>query len=391
MRAAFQIALKDLRLRIRDRSAVIIGVIAPLVLAFIFNLVFGGAFTPSEGLDISYGIVDEDRGDITVAFSEGFAQSGQFEVGGYNSRADAEQAIEDGTIDAFFHFEPGFTQEVLAGGSPQIAVVGDVDSPTSTQIAASIAEGFSISLRTSTLALTTAAALSGSLITPDFIASVSDPTTALGSFSIADLSADTKQLDPTTYFAAGMAAFFLFFTVQYGVLGLLEEERDGTMARLLAAPISRSAVVSGKAILSFLLGLIATTILIVSTALLMGAEWGHPLGVALLAIAGVLSAVGIMGFVAALAKSPEGAGNLGAIIAVILGMLGGVFFPIGQGDDFLSNLTFITPHAWFMRGLAQLSGDASWTEALPAVGAIMLFAVVTGGAAWTMLSRRMRT
>lgn len=107
-------------------------------------------------------------------------------------------------------------------------------------------------------------------------------------------------------------------------------------------------------------------------------------------IAGVLAAVGIMGLIAAVAKTPEGAGNLGAIIAVTLGMLGGIFFPIGQGDDLLSKLTFLTPHAWFMRGLGELAGDASWTAALPAVGAILIFAIVCGSIAWVLLMRRIR-
>jgi ABC-2 type transport system permease protein len=102
----------------------------------------------------------------------------------------------------------------------------------------------------------------------------------------------------------------------------------------------------------------------------------------------VLSAVGIMGLVAAVAKTPEGAGNLGAIIAVILGMLGGVFFQLGSGDDLLSRLTLITPHAWFMEGLASLADGAPWTAALPAVGAIMVFALVTGAISWVLLRRR---
>ena len=114
------------------------------------------------------------------------------------------------------------------------------------------------------------------------------------------------------------------------------------------------------------------------------------MGVVLLTVAGVLSAVGIMGLVASAAKTPEGAGNLGAIIAVILGMLGGVFFPIGQGDDLLSKLTYLTPHAWFMRGLGDLASDAPWTAALPSVAAILVFALVTGALAWLLLMRRMR-
>jgi ABC-2 type transport system permease protein len=97
-----------------------------------------------------------------------------------------------------------------------------------------------------------------------------------------------------------------------------------------------------------------------------------------------------MGLVAAMARTPEGAGNLGAIIAVILGMLGGVFFQLGSGDDFLSRLTFITPHAWFMRGLADLADGAPWTAALPAAGAILVFAVSTGSVGWLLLRRRIR-
>jgi ABC-2 type transport system permease protein len=131
------------------------------------------------------------------------------------------------------------------------------------------------------------------------------------------------------------------------------------------------------------------TVLVVATSLLMDASWGAPLGVALLVVAGVLAAVGIMGLVAAITKTPEGAGNLGSIIAVILGMLGGTFFPIGATGGVLSALTYITPHAWFLRGLADLSSDAPWTAALPAAGAIMMFAVVTGLLAWLLLRRRL--
>jgi ABC-2 type transport system permease protein len=98
-----------------------------------------------------------------------------------------------------------------------------------------------------------------------------------------------------------------------------------------------------------------------------------------------------MGLVASVAKTPEGAGNLGSIIAVILGMLGGTFFPVGAGGGLLASLTYLTPHAWFMRGLADLSSGAPWTDALPATGAIMVFAVVTSLLAVVLLRRRLQT
>jgi ABC-2 type transport system permease protein len=148
-------------------------------------------------------------------------------------------------------------------------------------------------------------------------------------------------------------------------------------------------VVAGKAIMAFVLGVVAMTVLIVATTLLMDASWGSPLGVALLVVSGVLAAIGIMGLVASIAKTPEGAENLGAIIAVVLGMLGGTFFPIAASGGVLSYLTYLTPHAWFLLGLAELSSDAPWTAALPAVGVIMVFALVTGTISYFLLRKRL--
>jgi ABC-2 type transport system permease protein len=392
--AAAQIAVKDLKLRVRDRSAFIFGIVAPLVLAFVFNLVFGSVFD-ATGLGLEYGMVDLDQSEISQRFGavlEEVEADGILTIENYANEATAERAVEDDEIDAYYLIEEGFGEGVVTVGSPTIHVVGDIDAPTSTQIAASIAQQFSIGVEATQLGIATTAIVTSSQITPQFVGSLSgDPSSAAFSYRLEDVSAATKQLDGTTYFSAAMAIFFLFFTVQFGVLGLLEEERDGTLARLKAAPIGRLSVVGGKAILAFLLGVISMTTLVVATSVpfLLNADWGAPFGVALLVVAGVLSAVGIMGLVASAAKTPEGAGNMGAIIAVVLGMLGGVFFPLGQGDDLLSKLTLLTPHAWFMRGLADLADAAPWTAALPATGALLVFAGVTGSIGLFLLRRRL--
>lgn len=394
MPASLRIAVKDLRLRLRDRSAFILGILAPLVLSYIFFLVFGPA-TTGQGLGLEFGVVDQDRSEISMSFTsvlESAESEGIIELNVFDERAAADEGLEEGEVDAYFLIPQGLEQAVFSNQSATIDVIGDVDAPTSTQIAASFAERFSSGIAASQLAVVTAASVQGTQVTPDFVASLSqDPSAAGMNYVLTDQSATTKQLDAPTFFAAGMAVFFLFFTVQFGVTGLLEEDRDGTLARLMAAPIPRASVVAGKAIVSFLLGVISMAVLAVATSLLMDASWGAPFGVALLVVSGVLAAVGIMGLVASVAKTPEGAGNLGSIIAVILGMLGGTFFPIASSGGLLASLTYLTPHAWFMRGLADLSSGALWTEALPAVGAIMVFAVVTSLLAFLLLRRRLQT
>lgn len=391
MRSALLIAAKDLRLRVRDRSVFILGILTPLALSYIFYLVFGGAAT-GEGLSLQYGMVDEDRSDISSAFTavlEDAADEGVLELATFTDAGAADAALDDGDIDAYFHIPVGLSDAVLANEPGEIEVVGDVDAPTATSIAAAFAERFASGVASSQTAVATAAAMSGESVTPEFIAGLGqDPASAAMSFSFVDETAATKQVDASTFFAAGMAVFFLFFTVQFGVAGLLDEEREGTLPRLMTAPISRVSIVAGKAILSFLLGVVAMVVLVIGTTLLMGANWGAPLGVAVLILAGVLAATGIMGLVAAFAKTPEGAGNLGSIVAVILGMLGGTFFPIASTGGFLAALTYLTPHAWFMRGLANLGSNAPWTAALPPAGVMALFAVVTGAIAYVFMRRR---
>lgn len=391
MSAATRIAGKDLKLRLRDRSAFIIGIVTPLALAYIFHLVFGNVFA-SETLDLQIGLVDLDGTGVSSSLGEVLADieaQGILEVTDFDDNATADAAVEEGEVGAYILLGPGLEDAAVQGSPFTIRVIGDIDAQTTTQVASSIASEFGSGIGRAQLSVATAVHLGEGPPPADVVTWGEEAAQRPTAYSFSDISAETRQLDASTFFAAGMAVFFLLFTVQFGVLGVLEEEENGTLSRLLAAPIGRRSVVLGKAFLSFSLGVISMTVLIVATHYLMEARWGPVLGVAVLVVTGVLAATSIMGLIASVGKSAEGAANLGAIVAVTLGMLGGTFFPIGQGNDLLSRLTYITPHAWFMRGLSEISGGAEWTAALPSAGALLAISLILGLVAWVMLQRRL--
>jgi ABC-2 type transport system permease protein len=389
--AARLVAAKDFRLRLRDRSFFIIGIIAPLALAFIFNATFGPALGPG-GLDLALGLVDEDRSEVSAslrAVLHGLADEGLIDLEEFGDGETATAAVDDGTVDAFIRIPAGFGADVETG-SPVLEVVGGINNRTSTAVAAAIARQFAAGIDGARLAVVTTANLLGVPPGPDLVDRLEgDPASAAFTARIDDATAATRQLDATTYLAAGMAVFFMFFTVQTGVIGLLEEEREGTLQRLLAAPVGRGSVIAGKALLSLTLGVISLGVLVVASSLLMGADWGHPLGVAVMIVAVGAAAVALIGVVAGFSRSPEGAGNLASMLAVILGMLGGVFFPIGQGGNFLSRLTALTPHHWFMRGLGELGGGAEWTVVLVPAAVLLAMAAIGGVIGWWVLTRRL--
>jgi len=106
--------------------------------------------------------------------------------------------------------------------------------------------------------------------------------------------------------------------------------------------------------------------------------------VAVLVISAILAATGIMALIATFAKNSEQAANWQSVVAVVLGLLGGTFFPVSLAPGILSRLTFVAPQAWFMRGLGDLRGgslSAVWVPAL----AMLVFAAVSSGIALTRL------
>jgi ABC-2 type transport system permease protein len=382
--AALAIALKDLRLRLRDRSAFVIGIVAPLSLAFILQLVVGG----SDDFQADYAVVDDDGGPVAAEFTDVVTSIGNgIEVETGLTEDEARQRIDDDELDATFVIPDGFSDAARSAEPTTIEVIGNVNEPIATQIATSIAEGFAGNLNVVRLSVATAIA-EGATADPAELgqAAVGQPDP----ISIGQVQAAERQLDTTTYLIAGLSVFFLFFLVQYGVTGLLEEQDNGTMARLVAAPIPRFSVLGGKALTSMVMGLISMTTLVIASTILMGADWGDPLPVAVLVVAAVVAVTSIMAVVAGLAKTTEQAGSVQSIIAVGFALLGGSFFPVVQegSGGFLTRLSAITPNYWFLRGLGDISGGGGVAQALPAVAALLIFAVVFGTVGLLLLQRK---
>ncbi|HEX6343284.1 ABC transporter permease [Umezawaea sp.] len=385
MRTALLISAKDLRQRLRDRSVLVFSLLLPLGLALVFSFVLGGV---GGGGDVfRYAVVNADGGPVAAVFTDevlpAVVEGGAVAVRAAASRDEALGLVGSSDVTAAFVVPPGFSAEVSAGRPATIEVVGDVDSPLGVGVARSVAGSFAE--RLTSVRVSVAAALHGGS-TRDPAELVAEAAAATDPLRLVDVPASRRELDMTTYYAAGMTVFFLFFTVQFGVTSLLDERRAGTLARILASPVRPSAVLLGKLTTSLVVGVIGTTVLVVATSVLMGARWGHPLGVALLVVAGVLAATGIVAVVASLARTSDQAGGWQAVVAITLGALGGAFFPVAQVGGPLAALSLVSPHRWFLRGLADLAGG-DVAAVFPSVAVLGAFALVGFGTAYALTRR----
>lgn len=381
MGAVIAIAAKDLRQKLRDRSAIILSVVAPLTLAYLFSVML-----PSGGSSFhaAYAVVDQDGGSVARALIDGplaaLSRAGVADIVTLEQPADARSRVETGQAAAAIVIPAGFSDAAQAGRPSKIEIIGSADATLATQIATAVVQGFALSVEAVQVSVGTVLAAAPAPSDPAVTARLVQEAVAIASpIQLVEDRTQDRVASTTTFYGASMAVLFVFFAVQFGVLSLLSERRAGTLARMLAAPISPRTVLLGKVLVSIVLGVLSMTIMVVATTLLMNARWGDPVAVGGLILATVLAASGIALLVVGFARTEDQAGSLTAIVAMTLAVLGGSFFPMSQAPAFMAQLSLITPHAWFLQGINDLASGAGIGAVVPSLVVLSAIGVATGG------------
>ncbi len=379
LRVAVLIAAKDLRQRLRDRSAILVSIVAPLGLAIIFSGLLGN----TTAFHARYVVANLDGGQLaTVLRKDVIGALVTVKVADVTDAATRDEAIAlvtDGKADAAFVIPAGFTAAINAGQGATIEIAGARNATLETEVARAVAQRFGDGVVSVQLAVATAAHLKGApLDGPATGAIVTAAAAATPAVNLTDDVARLRQLSMATYFSASMAILFLFFSAQIGIVSLFDERRAGTLARILAGPIRPWSVLFGKLLAGFAMGVVSITVLVTATTLAIGADWGPPLGVALIGVTAIIAAIGISTLVASFAKTGESAGAAGSAVAITLGVLGGSFTVSSQSPDSMATIALFTPHGWFLRGLGELHGaGATAADALPAAGVLLAMGLAT--------------
>ncbi len=375
MSAIATIVGKDLRQRMRDKSFLIIGIVAPLVLAVVLATVGGDAF--AGRVEIKMQIIDE-TGEFAGPLLAGLEEAGLTGVTLGESELLARSAVQDGDLSAALIIPKGFLTALSDPSQPaRILVLKRPDAPIAASVAQAVADRLVLDVNFDRLAQASVRVAGGGLDLD-----LSSPTQD-SRIDLKPIGTETRVLDGVTYLSIGMATFFLFFAVQGGVMSILEERRQHTMQRMLAAPVSRSSVMIAKFLSAGVGGLVSILVMAAATSLMLGAKWGSLLGVILLATAGVLVALTLGAAVGGLAKNVDQGQQFGAIMATVLGLIGGAFFPVSQGPPSLRLLSKVSPHFWLLRGFGAntVSPDPLWPTGWDFWGSVIVLLGMSGALA----------
>jgi ABC-2 type transport system permease protein len=402
IRHILAIAWKDLKILLRNRAGLLWLFAMPVGFVLIMTTAMGGFYR--GGGSISVLVVNEDSGNISTQIIEGLKAAKGFKAeteweGQTLTVAKAEELISSGKRQLAVIFPADFSQNVLNG----------IQNTPSTATSIQLMLDLSLSQQFTGPIIGTLQGLLLQALTPVGIEQLLQQTapgmplaqrqaileqaqqkmsTGVNIEQIAPPGMSVRQLPNTTQQnVPSYTLFGVFFICQTIGLSFIREKQDGTFRRLLVAPLSKSALLIGKLLPYYLVNLIQIVLifaigiwilpLLGNPALNLGT---HPEALVVVSLATAAAASGLGLLVAALVKTPEATGGLGALIAVTMAAIGGCFIPAFVMPKFMQTLSKIVPHSWALQGYQDaLIRGYGIGQVTPEVGVLLIFAAVFFG------------
>ncbi|GJJ00279.1 putative transport permease YfiM [Duganella rhizosphaerae] len=433
MIALIALVRKDLILYLNDKRALMLHLLMPVVLAAFFGSLFGGGSEAKTG-KIEVGLVLLDQSDSGKKIAAGLHADSSLKIIEL-SDAEAQAKVRAGKLSVAVVLPAGFGEraaDALFSGQNKPELPVYYDPSQSTMLA--MVKGL---LTQQVMQVTSAAAMSpkGNKTTERQLAELrdkaaKDPETAqlsefltsLKKYQDQRVAADAEKeaaakasgkpapaeapagmsMPYTTqdqalssgpryngyaHSFAGMGVqFILFMGIDMGI-GILLARRMGIWNRLLAAPVSLTTVLMGRAISGAIIALGLMCAMFICAMLIFKVQIssvGGFLGMAA-SFALMTAAFGLL--IAAFGKTPEAARGIATFATLIMVMLGGAWVPSFIFPEWMQQLTLVVPTRWAVDGFDAVTWRGLGLQGVLAPIAVQLgFAALFGGlAGWKFL------
>lgn len=416
IRLAWTFALKDLKLYLRDRTALALSLALPLFLALIFGAAMG-----AMGGDDSIGRVKLLVEDLDhSARSEELVNALEARNGLRIERSsDTRKRIADGKGPAALVIPSGYGAEIDAGRSPRLKLFRDPGQEIEQQIIAGNlipalfeAGGSRLSREAVKHAMTElgleldampgwgesfdatwdsmeklakAANAKEAHATPsdggatteekgfDFLATM-PKLLGLDVEDVAGGSDPARKVAGQSHAVAGIAVMMLLFGLVAAGGTILEEEGQGTLTRLLLTPAPGAAILLGKFLFTFASGMLQLVVLFTFGRLVFDVPvLRDPIAVLAVSVATCAAATGLGLLLAVLCRSRKQLEGISTLVILVMSALGGSWFPLAMTPEWYRKLGHFTLNAWAMdayQGIFWFQKGLSgvWVEVLVLFG-----------------------
>jgi ABC-2 type transport system permease protein len=184
--------------------------------------------------------------------------------------------------------------------------------------------------------------------------------------------------DPRANSSAGQLITWVFIPL-FGISELFAYERAaGTLRRLLTTPTRKATYLLGTISGQVLMAIIQMLLLVGFGILALNLTWGHdPLALAVILVASALSAAAIGTTMGTFVKSSGQANGLSIMVGMVMGLMGGCWYPLELFPPAIQTVVRILPTTWAMQGLLDLVlRGRGLVDILPEAGVLLGFAAL---------------
>ena len=402
----WSIARKDLRTILRDRAGILMFFIMPIVFLAVFGAAFSGRGQGDNKSPFKILVSNADRGGRGAEVVQAMQKVNLTLVESRQGALAVEKQVDKGdyaigvTIPADFSAQLEAYAQAAAGGGKaaptQMRVLTDPAQPQMEGMAkgaifAAVQRVMGPLYREAALARVPAAframaeknmTAQGGLNTLPF--QMGSEVGAEGRMMAEGSAADKKRAKKSVQTTAGdiitpgFAVYFVFFLANSVAVSLLLERQEGTLRRMLSAPIARSQILFGKLVARGILGIMQTLLLFGVAGLLLHAHYGSsPFGIALVGLSTIFAATGLGLLIATFSKTAEQIQGTTTLLLLVMGVISGCLMPRMFLPESVQKFSYITPHAWALTAYQDLMlRGRSLTDVLPSILAVIGFGVV---------------
>jgi ABC-2 type transport system permease protein len=407
MKRILSMAVKDLKILLRDKTGAFFVIGFPILMGLFFGLMMGGAGSNSSTSKMKVSAVDLDQSEMSQKFVDLLASNTAIELLPGELEASKDN-VRKGRHVGVIVLQKGFGDNVgvFWGQPPEIQLgmdpsrgaesgmlqgyimqaVGEMagqrfNNPD--QFRPALTQAKDDAKNDPSLNPINRQLLLGFLGTVDSMIDAADTMQTKGvvegeneaaqtNFEFAKISNldITRQLDPKSQ--AGQVAkirsqWDISFpqAMLWGILGCIagfaasiaRENAHGTLMRLQVAPLSRFEVLAGKAMACFFAVLFVITMM-TGLGYFLGMRPGNILHLVLAAVSVAVCFVGIMMTLSVVGKTEQAVAGIGWMSNMVMAMIGGCMIPVMFMPEIIKRVSILSPVKW---AIAAIEG-AIWRD-----------------------------
>jgi ABC-2 type transport system permease protein len=400
---ALSIAFKDLQIFFQDRGGLFFLFLVPLLFVLAYSGVASAFGEEAEDVKIALPVADLDGGDAATMLLDGLNAAGGVEAVLYDA-AEAQDQLEEEQISRLLTIPADFSAN-LAGNIPVTLKLVNTPSANAqqTEVVRLVVEGVARDMTLQNQIFTSLQQM-GEM-------QANAPEAFQEAFSTERLQAqaqsqfeegqdrplvsvvqtvpaveeEREELPNMGHLAVpGFSVLFVFLLAQTTARSIFDERKVGSFRRLMAAPLSKATLLTGKILPTFLTGLIQIVVIFGFGAYglkVMGFEpvplGNDPLALVLAAIAVALCSSSLGVVIAAIARTENQIGGISSLLLWGMGAIGGSIIPLFALETFLGPLPKIVPHYWANKAFENVMiRGLGMVDVLPQIGVLLGFTLL---------------